>query len=114
MEDKRIPLVNEEPKHKKKSTAKGQPRAKHKHIYEVVLLTTKYTYNSYPHETYSSYPTKVCTICGRIDDILWDDKYYENSRLVYPKELSELALSLPRYKRNSLDKVATPEEETND
>lgn len=107
-------LEDEVGKYRKKSKAKGQPRSKHKHVYEVVLLTTKYTYNSYPHETYDSYPTKVCTICGRIDDILWDDKYYVGKKLVYPKELSELALSLPKYRRNFLDKFATPVEDNND
>ena len=38
MDDKRIPLVKEEPKHKKKSKAKGLARADHKHEYEPVLL----------------------------------------------------------------------------
>lgn len=37
--------LNEEPKYRKRSTAKGQPRSKHKHIYEVVLLTTKHEFN---------------------------------------------------------------------
>ena len=32
---------NDEPKHKKKSIAKGQPRSKHKHEYEIVLFTAQ-------------------------------------------------------------------------
>ena len=44
MDDKRIPLLDEEPKHKKKSKGNGEPRSKHKHVYETVLLHRHYRF----------------------------------------------------------------------
>ena len=106
--------LNEEPKYRKRSTAKGQPRSKHKHIYEVVLLTTKHEFNMGEQRVhYSSMPTKVCTICGRVDDVVWNDDYYVKTKIHnigYSRELSEKALSLPRWRRDFLDKFATKEE----
>jgi hypothetical protein len=107
MNDKRSAFVDEETKHKKKSTSKGQPRAKHKHIYKTVLLTRDYHSNNFQtgrpevHEYRSV--TKVCTICGRIDDVDHDPSYYVNKPCAnlpftaYEKELSEKALRLPKW-----------------
>ena len=57
MNKKRELLITEEPKHKKKSTAKGMPRSNHKHEYKTVLL----------HEIWNGkehlYASKVCIIC---------------------------------------------------
>lgn len=122
MNDKRIPLVDEEPKHKKKSTAKGQPRSKHKHIYETVLLTKHYHSQNFqtgkPKVHSESLPTKVCTICGRIGSVDWDDSYYINKQttgipfIVYSKELTEKALNLPKwYVEDFWDKFAVKDKE---
>lgn len=108
MNDKRTILTDEEPKHKKKSKGNGLPRSKHKHEYETVLL---HRYYSFPdlqtgkdkiHEQRN--PTRVCTICGRIDYMDSDQSYYEKapieglSFLAYNKVLSEKALRLPKWK----------------
>lgn len=108
MDERRIPILNEEPKHKKKSTTKGLPRSKHKHIYETVLLESDYHHRDFKTGTdkiiKSFTPTKVCTICGRIDKIDKDPSYYCNSAkgAILPwftgiKELNEKALNLPRW-----------------
>lgn len=121
MQEKRIPLLNEELKHKKKSTAKGQPRSKHKHIYETVLLTRYYHSHDYvtgePRVTQTSFPTKVCTICGRIGDSDNDEKYYINNPIYdllfmrYEKNLTDEAMNLPKWHVNAfIDKVATKDE----
>ena len=75
---KEIPETPDVIKHHKKSNAKGQPKAKHKHQYETVCLHHKYSLTK-PHDPnpwnvdyYSA--TKVCVICGRIDEA--DDDYY--------------------------------------
>lgn len=69
MNDKRMPLVMEEPKHKKRSKKRGQPRADHKHEYKTVLL---YEWFDHPwrqgERNAYELPKKVCTICGRIGD----------------------------------------------
>ena len=93
MDERRTPILNEEPKHKKKSTTKGLPRANHKHTYETVLLERKFQHNNCNGQTMLTKtftPTKVCTQCGRIDRIDRDPSYYCNS-------LSEKALNLPRW-----------------
>lgn len=67
MNEIRFPLEKEEPKHRKKSKKKGQPRANHKHKYETVLLHI--SLGGLFNEKNSKYiiaPTKVCVICGRI------------------------------------------------
>ena len=107
MQERRTPLVDEEPKHKKKSTAKGQPRSKHKHIYETVLLTKDYHFNDVttgePKVTQHSFPTKVCVVCGRIGDVDMNTKYYIRKPIhnlpfkCYEKELSKEAMELPRW-----------------
>ena len=117
MHEKRVPLVDEEPKHKKKSKSKGQPRSKHKHIYETVLLTKYYHSQNFktgkPEIHEHIYPTKVCIICGRIDEIDWDESYYINNKgsgipfFTYDKELSNKALNLPKwYAEDFWDKFA--------
>ena len=67
MNEKRIPIEKDEPKHKKKSKKKGQPRADHKHEYKTVLLLNKYKNRYFPDKpTLYKMPTEVCTICGRV------------------------------------------------
>lgn len=118
MNDKRTLLLDEEPKHKKKSTHKGQPRSKHKHIYETVLLHQPYHGVDFKtgKERITVYirPTKVCTVCGRIDDVDDNPSYYIESDIPklpffgYKKELSEEALRLPKWTtKDFFDKFAT-------
>ena len=112
-------------KYRKKSTAKGQPRSKHKHIYETVILITPYqvpdTKTGKHIEKERRYPTKVCTICGRIDAVDYDEKWYKNVEHEYlkwtyfTKELNDVALKLPVWFHNDYrDKFATPVEKTDD
>ena len=113
----RIPLTNEEPKYRKKSQSKGQPRSKHKHIYETVLLTRDYHTTDYktgkPKVSQTILPTKVCTICGRIAEFDKDPSFYVKEPIsdlpfiVYKKVLSEKALNLPKwYAEDFWDKFA--------
>lgn len=116
-------MIDEEVgKYKKRSTAKGQSRSKHKHIYETVLLITPYKvpdiHTGKQIENEHKYPTKLCTICGRVDEIDSDDKWYrkeEHKHLkwrYFTKELSDAALELPLWFRNNgLDKFAIPMED---
>ena len=107
MNNKRIPLEKEEPKHKKKSKAKGLPRSKHKHTYETVLLFRRYNHTDLktgcPTTTVTVYPQKVCTICGRIGEIDRNESYYmknDNSTRwlwCHSDDLSEEAFKLPRW-----------------
>ena len=108
-------------KYRKKSRAKGQHRSKHKHIYETVLLITPYqvpdVHTGKEIEKEHRYPTKVCTICGRVDAIDYDDKWYnkeEHKHLkwtYFTKELSDAALKLPVWFRNKhFDKFSSPME----
>ena len=109
------------PKYKKKSTTKGRPRSKHKHIYETVLLTTYMEFSDFktgrPELRSHPLPTKVCTICGRIEDVDKSDVYYNKKPtngipfLSFTTELNENAFSLPKYKRNFYDKFAIKDEE---
>ena len=95
------------PKYKKRSNKNGQPRSKHKHTYETVLLTTYYKVpdmKTGKTTTRSiSLPTKVCTICGRINNVDRDESYYELTEIqdspyrVHEKKLSAKALSLPKW-----------------
>lgn len=112
-------------KYRKKSTAKGQPRAKHKHIYKTVLLITPYQVPEVSTgkqlQKEHRYPTKLCTICGRVDTIDYDDHWYnkeEHKNLkwrYFTKELSDAALKLPVWFRNDhFDKFAIPMEDNND
>lgn len=107
MNDKKYFPEETEMKYKKKSKAKGQPRADHKHLYETVLLTSRYHSTDFktgkPRVTESRAPTRVCTICGRIDYIDRDPKYYIKNYIpnlpfrTYKEELSEEALALPKW-----------------
>lgn len=108
MREKSGVSLNEEPKYKKKSKAKGLARAKHKHQYETVLLIRNYHHKDCktgaPKITQTSSPTKVCTICGRIDCVDYDRKYYEpesQSENKFPwivsSKLNAVALSLPKW-----------------
>lgn len=117
MNERRIPLEKEEPKHKKKSKGNGLPRSKHKHIYETVLLIKYYHHNNLltgaSEVTEMTYPTKVCTICGRIGEIDHDESYYikgdKVTRWLYchSDDLSEKALALPKwYAEDFWDKFA--------
>lgn len=123
MDEKRMPLINEEPKHRKKSKGNGLPRSKHKHIYETVLL-----YRYYHHTdlktggdkvTERVTPTKVCSICGRVDYVDHDPSYYtfvpikSLPVLCSEKVLTEKALSLPKWRlEDCYDKFAIKIEET--
>lgn len=107
MHEKREPLIEEEPKHRKKSAAKGRPRSRHKHVYETVLLTRDYHYkdlhNGNPKVVQTTMPTKVCIICGRIDEVDTDSSLYLDRPIrglpfeAYEKVLSEKALDLPKW-----------------
>ena len=109
--------INEVPKYKKKSTSKGLPRSKHKHIYETVLLTTISETQDYKtglkKKVYRSFPTKVCSICGRIDKVDRESSYYieeqNGYQFLFSPKLSDKALSLPRWTCNSFDKFAIKE-----
>ena len=119
MNDKTNLIDDEIPAYKKKSKKKGQPRADHKHTYETVLLTRYYHFNlGEPRTSECKQPTKVCTICGRIDEVDKDESLYEvhpdptvKSWMVWRKELSEKALSLPKWYVDDFDKFATKMED---
>ena len=105
-------IDNEIPAYKKKSNKKGQPRADHKHTYETVLLTRYFHFNvGEPRISEYKQPTKVCTICGRIDYVDYDESLYyvhpdDKMKWGLVKDLSEKALSLPKWYVNDLDKFA--------
>ena len=117
MSDKMNLIDDEIPAYKKKSNKKGQPRSKHKHTYETVLLTRYYHFNlGEPRTSESKQPTKVCTICGRIDYVDNDESLYEmhpDSKIKWAlvKDLSEKALNLPKWCVDGFDKCATKMEE---
>ena len=113
-----IDLINKEiPAYKKKSKKKGQPQSDHKHTYETVLLTRYYHFNlGEPKTSESRRPTKVCTICGRIDDVDHDESLYDvhpdtNIKWAFVKELSEKALNLPKWCADGFGKFATKMED---
>lgn len=113
-----IDLIEDEvPAYRKKSKKKDQPRADHKHTYETVLLTRYYHFNiGEPRTSEEKRPTKVCTICGRIDYVDYDESLYEmhpDSKIkwAWVKDLSEKALSLPKWCADSFDKFATKAED---
>lgn len=115
-------IDNEIPAYRKKSKKKGQPRADHKHMYETVLLTRYYHVKFDDSVSEQKYPTKVCTICGRIAEIDKDESLYEvhpdpnvKHWMAWRKELSEKALSLPKWYANDyFDKFATKMEDGNE
>lgn len=122
MEVDKTLIDDEVPAYKKKSKKKGQPRSKHKHIYETVLLTRYLHYNlGEPRVSERKQPTKVCTICGRIGDTDEDESLYEihpnpdvKRWMVWRKELSEKALNLPKWFADSFEKFATKMEDNDD
>ena len=94
-------------RYRKKSKAKGLPRADHKHIYETVLLTKRYHGTDFKtgreRITETHIPTRVCNICGRINNVDRDSKYYVRNPIydlpfkVCEESLSEEALKLPKW-----------------
>ena len=117
MNDKKTPLVDDQPKYKKKSKYKGQPRSKHKHIYETVLLIKDYHIQDFrtgePKITQTEMPTKVCVICGRIGEVDRNPSYYVKNKisgisfLAFKELLSEKAWNLPIwYAKDYRDKFA--------
>ena len=122
MNDKMNLIDDDIPAYKKKSKNKGQPRSKHKHIYETVLLCHNWHYNDFhsgePKVRQVMTPMKVCTICGRVDDVDKDPSYYIEKQitslpwLMKKSELSEKALNLPKWYTNDyFDKFAIKMEE---
>ena len=105
-------IDNEIPAYKKKSKKKGQPRSDHKHTYETVLLTRYFHFNlGEPRTSECKQPTKVCTICGRIDYVDNDESLYDirrddKNKWAYVKDLSEKALNLPKWYVDAFDKFA--------
>lgn len=76
MSKNQIPIEAEVPKYRKKSKRKGQPRADHKHEYKTVLLHRNFaSLFDDRHKSFSTTPTQVCTICGRIGYV--DHDQYE-------------------------------------
>lgn len=111
-------IDDEIPAYRKKSKKKGQPRADHKHMYETVLLTRCHHFNFGELRTSESKrPTRVCTICGRIDDVDNDPSYYVRHKvsgipfLAYEKDLSEKALGLSKWYVDDYEKFATKMED---
>lgn len=104
MQEKRVHVSDEELKYKKRSSAKGRPRSKHKHTYETVLLTYNHTYGSDKSRVVSiTIPTKVCIVCGRVDRVNNDESYYVYNPvedvpfISHRKDLSDKALNLPKW-----------------
>lgn len=112
MNNKRIPVENEIPKHKKKSKKKGFARADHKHDYKTVLLHYHYTFKNIKtgkeEKCERAFPTEVCCICGKIGYMDNDDKYYDfitdtNDIFLYTKKvLNEKALSLEKWETDGM------------
>ena len=100
--------------YKKKSKSRGLHRADHKHTYEVVLLTNIFHYSWSSKEIRQTRPTKVCSMCGRIGDVVKDPSYYdtvthEKYAYLFEKKLSDKALALPRWEVEGHNKFATKE-----
>jgi hypothetical protein len=109
----KVDLIDDEvPVYKKKSKKKGRPRSDHKHTYETVLLTRYYHFNlGEPRTSEYKQPTRVCTVCGRIDGVDYDASLYDvhpdtNIKWAFVKDLSEKALSLPKWYVDDFDKFA--------
>lgn len=90
------------PKHKKKSSAKGQPRADHKHIYEQAAIRLDTVILNKPQRIV--FEGSVCTICGRISNL----KVFATNKDKTQKEIWD---KYPHYYINDLcDKNAIREE----
>jgi hypothetical protein len=113
MNNRRVPLEKEEPKHKKKSKAKGLSRSKHKHEYIPVLLHRPFL-NPFKQKNEDIISVnKVCKICGRIDECLrgeewYDTEYKDMGEYRIGKDiLNKKALALPKwYTHDYFDKFA--------
>ena len=114
MNERRIPLEKEESKHKKKSKAKGLARADHKHEYEPVLLHRPWK-NPYKNDDIKEIISvnMVCKICGRIDECLNGNEWYDTEDKIIgkyrigEKKLNKKALKLPKwYTHDYWDKFA--------
>lgn len=114
MNERRIPLQQEEFKHKKKSKAKGLSRSKHKHEYIPVLLHRPWQ-NPYKNNEITEIISvnKVCPVCGRIDECLKGDEWYDTEYEYFGKyrigkdRLNKKALKLPKwYTHDYFDKFA--------
>lgn len=103
----------DEAKHKKKSKAKGEPRADHKHEYIMARVFTPY-YNEFTKKTVMLESiTKICHICGRVHYAKSTDEYYDaiyEQRGKYrmgKKVLNKKGEALPEYyKHDFFDKTA--------
>ena len=114
MNERRIPLQQEEFKHKKKSKAKGLSRSKHKHEYIPVLLHRPWQ-NPYKNNEITEIVSvnKVCKICGRISETLKGDEWYDTEYTMFGNYrmgknfLNQSALKLPKwYVHDYFDKFA--------
>ena len=114
MNERRIPLQQEELKHKKKSKAKGLSRSKHKHEYIPVLLHRPWE-NPYKNNEITEIisVSKVCKICGRIGETLKGDEWYDTEYKMFGNyrigkdSLNRSALKLPKwYTHDYFDKFA--------
>ena len=104
---------NEIPKYKKKSKKKGLPRSKHKHDYIVVLLNRPYLNQITQETTNILSVNEVCSICGRINDSLKGEEWYDTEYTYMGKyrfgkdKLNKKALALPKWYTNDFfDKFA--------
>ena len=89
-----------------------------------MLLTKYYEGKDFttgkPKITKYIYPTKVCVICGRINEIDQAPAYYieticrEVPFIAHKKELSSKALELPKWFADFFDKFASKVEENYD
>lgn len=117
MDKKRIPIENDEPRHRKRSKKKGRPRADHKHEYKTVLLLNEYVNRYFPDRpTLTKRPTKVCMICGRVGDIDLSQYAYEEvpdlPYLTYNKVIRDEESLEKWYVDDYFDKFAKKMEET--
>lgn len=114
MNKKRIPLVNEKPKYKKKAKRSGTSKADHKHQYITVLLHTYWTPPGKKEPKVLQTVTKVCKICGRINSIKPNERalYYDrceepvtNGDYTYVKvyeQLNEKGKALSKWYRHTI------------
>lgn len=70
--------IPDEPRHKKKAK-KRHVRSDHKHVYEEVCIDADtYSYDYQKREKVKKYQIgKRCMICGRLDDVTWDNRHDE-------------------------------------
>jgi len=95
---------NDIPKHKKKSGAKGTPRADHKHKYETAAIRVNRMVGGTPRKII--FKGEVCVVCGRVSNLTnffgFSSKDTETAEEVWRK--------YPHYTMDSfMDKVAVKE-----